>query len=246
MATVSESSATPDGQSSRQYVLWWERAVGGLAAAIALAYLVGWVEAQSYFSAFDSQWLAGQTPSVGLLARSWRVVLALYWGFHLVEPGKKVPDISSPRVYLPPFVLLGIAMAAQSWLLPTHPSVAGMLVVVAMLAIGRHAALWVNSLATAAKQATLSVWAVMAFLLWLVYSIPNIVGLTEGMQDRSPAVTRLPMVTLKSPGTEGHLHALLVTDARVYAAHLRSSGPPREVLMLKWEDVRSIRPGKRK
>jgi hypothetical protein len=209
-----------------------------LPAVVFVAYFMGWIHADAYYRAFNARWLAYHVSNIDLLTRAWQPVYSIGILAALFSPPLRL------GLWTLTLVPVAIFVAAASSFLPAQwsgPRTLGLLDDVfafsVMLAVLGCTANVARNL-RAQKPIPGLTWPLLGAVLLFFVAIPGMVGAQRGYRDANPARTRLPIAAvLTRDGRTEKLHALLITNERVYGAKLRPVRAPRRVEAIPWDRV---------
>jgi|GEM_PF-4798552 len=227
------------------------RVASGLIAFGSVAYIVGWIEARSYFNQFGASWLTEELSATNLLTHSWTpLVLLLFFMWlgitDLAEGGAwraKATLYTLRYGWYIPFVLLIIEAILNTYIL-NKPF---------FLLSHLNAIIWIFVAGAAFEAIILSLqtrnlsWdhlsasLIYAVVVLGLYFTPDALGRSQGLKDRDPQFSSLPILKLHSETpTANDLRLLFFSGDRFYAIQLADKKTFPEILILNRSDVLSI------
>ncbi|SRR5713226_3657262 len=226
----------------------------GLLGFAGFAYIVGWIEAHSYFERFGASWLMGELSPFALLTHSWTPLLTLliflWLGItDLAEAAWRVKGttyvlrygwyVAFALMIMEPILNI-IILDRPLWLLSYITAVAWTIIAAAafeMVVLRLRAGIFGWNYPSAAL--------VFAVVVYGLYLIPSAMGRSDGIRDRDSKRSTLPILFL-GPGhpDTGNLRLLLAAGENFYGVGLDESKEHPKVLVLHRSHVYSVQAAK--
>ena len=195
----------------------------------AVAAVVGWVQARTYYSQFGASWLVSKLGTVDILSFSFLPIallaVLLWMGITDLEEGGKRRRRYTERVlrYGWIFFVVEIPLAfVVNWF--DLSSVSVLLSIILVVAYALFAGTAFEALVIAFRYRTLT-WRtphtglIFGIVLLGLYVVPMQMGITQAKMDLHPENSKLPEVMLQSPAEDAY-RLLLASSDRVYLVRL--------------------------